>query len=168
MKINDWISLSAQILVFVGFIFAVLKFAQEKKREFQKRFFEEQLKIYSEAVDYASVISLFDKGEDEYKNAAKNFKRLFWGKMCIVEDAEVEGEMEKFNNLLDEYDAEDNLAKCELIRENLQLAGLVLAHTCRNSSLHTWEINYKFKGYNDYASPKPRDLNLANGSKNQN
>ena len=157
MEGKDLISLSAQVLVFAGFIFAVLKFAQEKKREFQKRFFEEQLKIYSEAVDYASIISLYDKTEAEYKNATNNFKRLFWGKMCIVEDAEVEGKMKEFKNLLDQYESEDNLAKCELIRENLQQAGLVLAHACRNSSLHTWEINYKFKGYNDYASPKPED-----------
>ena len=83
MEGKDLISLSAQVLVFAGFIFAVLKFAQEKKREFQKRFFEEQLKIYSEAVDYASIISLYDKTEAEYKNATNNFKRLFWGKSAL-------------------------------------------------------------------------------------
>jgi Zn-dependent M32 family carboxypeptidase len=161
MTAMEAISLSAQILVFVGLIFAVLKFAQEKKREFQKRFFEEQLKIYSEAVDSASSISLFDKTEDEYKVAKNNFKRLFWGKMCIVEDKYVEEKMSIFNEILDQYDAENNPSKLNEIKENLQQAGLALAHSCRNSSINTWNIK-KLKGFNDYSSLNSETESNAN------
>lgn len=147
---TDWISLLGQILVFAGLIFAVIKFAKEKQREFKKRFFEEQLKVFTDAVDFAAIISLHDKNEDEYIMAAKNFNRLYWGKMCIVEDQEVEAEMVKFKRLLDEYNKENDRSRLEGIKAQLQQAALRLAHTCRNTTLQTWEIKSKLEGYNDY------------------
>lgn len=151
MKINDWISLLSQLLVVGGLIFAALKFAQEKKREFQKRFFEEQLRIYSEAVDYASITCVYEKTDEKYIDARNNFNRLFWGKMCIVEDRVVQKKMEHFKKLLDNYDAENNLLKLNHIRKKLGPASVAIAHSCRNSSIKTWELKIA-KGFNDYSS----------------
>lgn len=151
MQVSDWISLSGQILVFAGLIFAALKFAHEKKREFQKKFFEEQLRIYSEAVDHAAILSVFDKTEEEYRDAKNNFKRLFWGKMCIIEDGKVQGKMEEFHHLLNKYDAENDSLKYDGLKGHLQQASVGLAHACRTSSLNIWEID-NLKGFNDYST----------------
>jgi hypothetical protein len=150
MDIENKIDLVAQVLLFSGFIFGVIKYSMEKKKDFQRRFFEEQLKVYSEAVDCAAIIPLYDKTEAEYKKAIINFRRLYWGKMCIVEDKKVEAAMFKFNLLLDQYDKENDKTENILINKNIQKAGLTLAHACRNSCLNTWGINTDFKGYNDY------------------
>lgn len=151
MEQKDWINLLGQALTTAGFLFVVFKYIKEKQREFKKRFFEEQLKIFTEAVDYASCIPLYDKDTTEYRNAVLNFRRLFWGKMCVVEDRDVESKMINFNRLLEQYETTSDIENREKIRESLQQAGLTLAHTCRNSTLHTWGVSDKLKGYNDYS-----------------
>lgn len=161
MEIKDWISLSGQLLVFAGLVFTILKFSREKKREFQKRFFEEQLRTYTEAVNCTATITLYNKTDAAYTQAVMDFKRLFWGKMCIVEDKEVEAKMCAFNKLLDQYDREKDPERSSSIRGALLQAGLVLAHACRNSSLHTWEIDYQFRGFNDYTLTKQERMAQA-------
>ncbi|MEO6174037.1 MAG: hypothetical protein ABIP27_02695 [Flavobacterium circumlabens] len=143
---QETISLIAQLLVFIGFIFGVLKFAQEKKREFQKRFFEEQLKVFSEVIDNTAVILVYEKKDQEYNVAVKNFKRLYWGKMCLVEDKEVEAKMCNFSNLLDIYNESDSKA----LKSDLKKAQLNLAHTFRNSFLNTWKVKNDIKNLNNY------------------
>jgi hypothetical protein len=156
MEPKDMISLLAQILAFAGFVFAIAKFAAEKQREFKKRFFEEQLRTYSEAVDNASCITLYPQDSEEYKKAVLNFKRLFWGKMCIVEDRNVESAMVKFDTSLKQYEF-SNTEK-EENRIILQDACLVLAHTCRNSVLRTWGINDKLEDFTNYTLQKPVNI----------
>jgi hypothetical protein len=150
MEPKDWIDLAGQLLVFAGLIFGAVKYANGKRGEFQKRFFEEQLALFTEAVDNAAIILVYDKHQDEYKTAVKDFKRLYWGKMCMAEDAKVESEMVAFYDLLNKYDAESSLVKAEEIKEALQQLVLNLAHSCRNSTLHTWGIKDRLWGYNDY------------------
>jgi len=147
MTTENWINIVGATLVFSGFVFAIIKYSQEKKREFQKRFFEEQLKYYQEAVNNAAIISLYDKQDNEYKEAVLNFKRLFRGHMCIVEDKEVYDRMEQFDKLLNLYETAgtDHLDK---IKNQFQYFALVLAQTCRNSSISTWQIKYKL-GFTD-------------------
>jgi hypothetical protein len=148
MTPEAWIKLGGEVLVFASIIFAVIKYVQERKREFQKRFFEEQLKVYSEAVNAASIISLSNKDETEYKNAEMDFKRLYWGKMCMIEDKDVEGRMRQFNDVLDIYRTTSEVGLLEKLQEQLKLSARALAHTCRDSSINTWEINYKLKRFN--------------------
>lgn len=147
------VGLVAQLVAFAGLIFTAIRFVNEKKREFQRKFFEEQLKTYTEAVDCSAGISIHKKSENEYRMARDGFRRLFWGKMCIVEDKDVEKKMVEFSGVLDQYDVEENLAKADKIRKHLRQIGLELAHTCRNSSLNTWKIGSGLlKKSNDYSS----------------
>ncbi len=104
INVDTWVKIIGEILLFISIIFAIIKYSQERKRDFQKRFFEEQLKIYSEAVSSASIISTHDKNQDEYKKAVLNFKSLYTGKMCIIEDKDVESRMIQFNRVLDVYE----------------------------------------------------------------
>jgi hypothetical protein len=163
MEPKDMISLLAQILIFAGFIFAIIKFAVEKQREFKKRFFEEQLRTYTEVVDNASCITLYQQDSEEYKKAVLNFKRLFWGKMCIVEDRNVESAMVSFSSSLKQY--ESSSTDKEENKIILQDAGLVLAHTCRNSILRTWGINDKLEDFNNYTLKYPANINPLNDEK---
>jgi hypothetical protein len=157
MRPEDWIKIGGEVLVFGSIIFAVIKYSQERKREFQKRFFEEQLKVYTDAVNAASIISLVNKDETEYKNAEMDFKRLFGGKMCIIEDKEVEARMVQFNKVLDIYQATSDVQMLKTLQQDLKHFALVLAHTCRNSSINTWEIKYKLERFNDYTAYFERD-----------
>lgn len=152
MEPADSISLLGEILAFAGFLFAAFKYSQEKKREFQKRFFEEQLKVYNEAVDCASIISIYNKESDEYKKATMDFRRLFWGKMCVIEDKEVEARMAQFNEALRLYENQLSSESQTAIKNLLRDLTLALAHACRNSSIKTWEMEYKMERFNDYTS----------------
>ncbi len=154
MTTNEKISVVAQLILFAGFIIGAIKFAKEKKREFQRRFFEEQLKIFSEVLDNSAILLAYEKTDDEYKLATKNFKRLFWGKMCLVEDKDVEAKMCKFDLLLDNYNTQDDFNEARKIKSDLHEAQLSLSHTCRNSCLRTWRIENGVEGYNDYSLNK--------------
>lgn len=145
------IDLFGQLLVFATLLFAIIRYLGEKKRDFRKRFFEEQLAIFTEAVDYASVISAHGKQHDKYKDAVFNFKRLYWGKMCLVEDILVESDMVGFYNCLNSYDKNDNDSTGDE-EKMMELQGLALklAHQCHDSSMHTWGIKYGMEKFKDY------------------
>ena len=156
MDPKAWIDISGQVLVLAGLLFAISKFTKEKKREFQKGFFQEQLTIFGEVLDCVSNVSLYEKDTDEYKKAVDDFKRLYWGKMCLVEDQEVESGMVKFNRKLNQYTQSSDLVSDEEIKNDLQQFGLMLAHACRDSALRIWGTKEKLEGFNDYTWGKEK------------
>jgi hypothetical protein len=167
MEPEHWIKAAGEVLVFASVTFAVIKYAQERKREFQKRFFEEQLRVYADAVNAASIISLYNKDAVEYKNAEMDFKRLFGGKMCIIEDEDVEKRMMQFNTVLGIYRETSDAQLLETLKQALKHFAIVLAHTCRNSSINTWEIKYKLERFNDYTKDFAGDQRRVESLKNQ-
>ncbi len=44
------------------------------------------------------------------------------------------------------------IEKMKIALQHLNYFTLVLAHTCRNSSITTWEIKYKLERFNDFTS----------------
>ncbi len=113
MRDPDWVNSAGQLFVLAGLVFAVRKFSLQKRREFQKRFYEQQLATFTEAVDIAAFITQLEEIEPEYQAAVRSFRRLYWGKMCLVEDRAVEKAMVRFNNLLDLYEDSKDIATTE-------------------------------------------------------
>lgn len=110
--------------------FRAEKEKQETRRmEAKKAFLELQLSLYAEACHYASLIaSDAHEGEQEYKS---KFYELFWGKLALVEDRDVERAMVQFEQELS--GSEDQLS--------LQQKSLALAHACRNSLAKSWAVD---------------------------
>ena len=149
---EKWIKLLGEILVAAGLIIAAIKFSIENKRAFRKQFFEKQLAIYMEAVEVASIISTYPKDHPKSQEAISGFKTLYWGQMCIIEDKDVESRMYQFNEVLKLYELAQKEAHIQAVQKELKQFALILAHTCRNSSIETWEIEYRMDRFNDFTT----------------
>lgn len=149
------------LLTFATLIFGILKFSEERRREFQKAFFSAQLEIYKQAVHHASAIYLHPKSSAQYQSHRSEYKNLFLGKMCIVEDRMVEQRMVQFNTILDWYDHSTDALELKVLKNEIWYFSLVLAHTMRNSSVKTWKVEDDVLGelFNDY-SKTPREDKL--------
>jgi hypothetical protein len=156
-ELEVWIDLVAALLVLAGLIFGVVRYSQEKKRDFQRRFFEQQLAIYRQAVEYAAVIATHPKRTPTVDSAILKFKTLYWGEMCLVEDREVEKSMRKFMRVLSCYEKDNDPLNDIQIQETLEHFAMVLAHTCRNSSIGTWDIEYEMQRFNDHTQDESGD-----------
>ncbi len=114
--------------------------AATRKIEATKPFLDLQLELYQEAVRLASVISTSDQSPTRIKDI-QSLMRLYWGKLAMVENREVEGAMVALRNAIEA--GEPN--------EVLQNKTLDLAHACRRSLDRSWGINAWTKP--DGASP---------------
>ncbi|MDH7445654.1 hypothetical protein [Aquimarina sp. 2201CG14-23] len=147
------------ILTFITLVFGISKFSEEKNREFQKTFFSAQLEIYKQAAHHSSSLYVYPKSSNEYKTHYSNYKSLFFGEMCIVEDKVVEERMVQFNIILNLYDEAEDSLQSSILKNELKHFSLVLAHTLRNSSIETWKIKEDVLGklFNDYSKTPDED-----------
>ena len=113
-------------------------------KEFRKSFYEKQLQYYTEAVEAAATLATADKESDDYKKAKKEFYKLYWGRLSIVEDKTVEARMMQFNNLLISYEQPNS----EVDKEDLKQASLRLAHDASIYTINVWLDSAERKNYN--------------------
>ncbi len=102
-----------------------------REQESKKRYWEEQNQIYKEACDAAATIATANS-LDEVGKERKNFWRLYWGIMSLVEHREVEGAMIDFG---------EKLGQWELTRSKpggIKNYSYRIAHCCRKSLQKTW------------------------------
>lgn len=117
---------------------------QQTAKEFRKSFYEKQLQYYSEAAEAAATLATEDLGSDDYTKARKNFYRLFWGRLSIVEDKTVEARMVDFNRLLEKYEQQESSAA----QKDLKQASLRLAHDASIYTINVWLDSTERKNYN--------------------
>jgi hypothetical protein len=117
---------------------------QQLAKEYRKNFYEKQLQFYIEATEATAAISTEEKGSEEYNKAKKDFYRLFWGKLSIVEDRTVEARMVKFNRLLEDFDNNRN----NVTQDDLKQASLRLAHDASLYTINVWVDSTERKNYN--------------------
>jgi hypothetical protein len=144
--------------IVVGILFTYLEFKRynyekierEKERnaqtakEIRMHFYQLQLDFYTEAVEATATLATEKKDTEDYHNARKDFMRLFWGRLAIVEEKTVEAEMIKFKNLLENYESPDgNVTKSEL-----EQASLKLAHDASRYTIGVWVDSSERKNYN--------------------
>lgn len=118
--------------------------AEQTAKEYRKGFFDNQFKLYSEACDATSILATEKIGSADYIQARKNFYRLFWGKLSIVEDKTVEAKMVEYERLLKSYENESN----KVTQFDLQQASLKLAHTASKNTVNIWLDSTERQNYN--------------------
>jgi hypothetical protein len=114
--------------------------AQEKERleqtakEFRKSFYEKQFQFYCEAAEATSTLATEEIGSEDYTKARKEFYRLYWGRLGIVENMTVEAEMKSFKILLDDYEKQTG----KVTQWDMQVASLKLAHEASKYTIDVW------------------------------
>lgn len=104
--------------------------ALTRRIEATKPFLQIQLELYQEAVRLASVISTSDPSPSRQEDV-QNLLRLYWGKLAMVENQEVERAMVSLRDAI----------KSNKPNQILQQKTLALAHACRRSLDRSWGIN---------------------------
>jgi hypothetical protein len=117
---------------------------QQTAKEFRKSFYEKQLQYYAEAAEATATLATEDIGTEDFKKAKKDFYRLFWGRLSIVEDKTVEARMVQFNNLLESYEEPGT----DITRDDLKQASLKLAHDASIYTINVWLDSTERKNYN--------------------
>jgi hypothetical protein len=107
---------------------------EQTAKEFRKYFYEKQMDFYTEATEATATLATSEKGSAEYKAARKDFFRLFWGKLSIVEDKSVEARMMDFRNVLLQYERGEN----NVTQADLEQASLNLAHDASKYTIDVW------------------------------
>jgi hypothetical protein len=118
--------------------------AEQTAKEFRKAFYEKQFQFYTEASEAAATLATEKQGSEDYVKARKQFYRLFWGRLSIVEDKTVESSMMKFEQLLNAYEQNSK----EVIQFNLEQASLQLAHAASKYTINIWLDSTERKNYN--------------------
>lgn len=120
---------------------------EQTAKEFRKDFYQRQLEYYAEATKATATLATEKKGSPDYLEARKNFYRLYWGKLSIVEDKSVEKRMVEFEELLRQYESGDASA-------DLQQASYRLARDARKNTLEVWIDSSERKNYHTLSADK--------------
>ena len=119
----------------------ILQYYSTRQTEFRKQFWEEQNVLYKEAADAASEIAMSPDLEAS-TSARTRFWKLYWGKLSMLENNEVERAMKAFGSRLGECEA-NTVEPCFGERDgsvatDLRVKSYDLAHCLRFSLLETW------------------------------
>jgi len=117
---------------------------EQTQKEFRKSFYEKQLQYYSEAAEATATLATERIGSEDYNKARKNFYRLFWGRLSIVEDKTVEAKMVDFERYLNNYEQKED----SITQGDLQQASLQLAHEASRYTINVWLDSAEKKNYN--------------------
>jgi hypothetical protein len=123
-------TITAVVAVFTV-VAATIQYGVTKRSEFRKRFWEEQLCIYRRVCAAAGSIATAHHIVD-VENERKEFWKLYWGELSILEHANVKQAMEKFGIQL------RNVEAGAATPETLELPSYNLARACRMSLGKTW------------------------------
>lgn len=154
------IKLIQVLAVIIGILFTVLEYKSfnDKKvireneriaqtaKDIRMHFYKLQLEFYAEAAETTSTLATEDQDSEDYKIARKNFLRLFYGRLAIVEEKTVEAQMVIFKDLLDKYE----FSGSTIIKNKLELASLKLARDAGRYTINVWVDSTERKNYNRY------------------
>jgi hypothetical protein len=134
------IGTAATLLIAAGtFWWGVITYRETKKTESQQPFNKEQFALCFEASNLASKLAT-ETDAGEWDAARRNFWRLYYGPLCIVEDAEVARAMITVGSLIPKPDLPrpDQLPIATLEYRN---ASIQLAHKVRTLIQKTWNVD---------------------------
>jgi hypothetical protein len=129
------------LIAIIPITVGVVQYNATRQTEFRKKFWEEQLVLYEEALEQASTIAMSPNLEAS-KDARDKFWRLYWGKLSLIEHREVEQAMIAFGTALGACEAgKPDACSSETdgsIASGLRPKAYELAHCIRYSLLETW------------------------------
>jgi hypothetical protein len=109
------------------------QFAANQRAANRRPFLEQQLATCTEASEVAAKLAC-ETDQNEFTLLKVKFLQLYFGRLAIVEDQDVEIRMVRFN---------DALSKEPINREHLQLLSLDLAISIRELVLRSWNVKLK-------------------------
>jgi hypothetical protein len=113
------LSAYAPLGAIVVFIWGLFKFSHSNELSFKRPFWEKQLELYTEATSAAAILCSASD-EDDWAKAKKEFLRLYFGPLCLVESDEVAGAMKLIKTELDSTNfAERNVSILKSLCFNL-------------------------------------------------
>jgi hypothetical protein len=134
------IGTSASFLIAAGtFFWGVLTYRDTKKTESQQPFNRERFELCFEASNLASKLAT-EINPDEWDAARRNFWRLYYGPLCIVEDEDVAKAMMTVGGLIPKPDMRcpDQLP---IATNEYRTASIDLAHKVRALIKKTWNLD---------------------------
>ena len=107
--------------------------------DYAKTYGQSRSAIYLEAVNAAALVASRAASDPERAQAEKLFWRLYWGRMILVEDQDVELKMVDFGGCLDNSDSVCRQPQKK--QKRLQVFSFRLARACRVSEANTYDAN---------------------------
>ncbi len=135
MDIGKWSMVIPWFLSLATAAIGIWQFGVQQRQANRRPFLEQQLTTCIEATDVASRLAT-ETDPLEWEKQRTAFWRLYWGRLALVEDRDVEECMVQFGVALHARLVSDT----PLPATELQILSLSLAHAARNLILHSWNI----------------------------
>jgi hypothetical protein len=130
-QVSTWI---APVGAAVAFIVGVVQFAITTAQKNREPFLKKQLELCCLASETAAQLAT-ETDPVEWEKARKQFWRLYWGQLGIVEDEKVESAMVILGNLVPIVPEPPRLPMSEL-----KSGSLALAHAARDLMAESWKV----------------------------
>ena len=127
---------AAVLAALVGLVGTLVTSWLEQSRANRQPFLTKQLELSFEASNAAGRLAT-EPDPVEWEKARRDFWRLYWGVLSIVEDPTVEAAMVKFGELVPTQPVDNK----EFKKDALQVPSYCLAHTMREFLLSMWNID---------------------------
>lgn len=126
---------------------------QDTAKEFRKTFYEKQFAFYTEASEAASILATEDYNSKDYQSARKQFYRLFYGRLGIIEDVTFSKQMTNFDKDLLQYESNPD---DDIFQYDLKSSSLKLAQTASMYTIKIWLDTAESKNYPVVVNQKPK------------
>ena len=146
------IKIISVILALLTIISGIYQYKKTSDENFKKAFWEKRYDLYTQAINHTSDIANSNSLKESEKSR-KEFWKLYWGNMSLIEDSSTEQAMVKFGKFLSACESgvitqekcfedssnNDNLGFTVYRSENLKRLSFELAHCARDSLKNTWD-----------------------------
>jgi len=113
----------------------VWQFSEAQRQANRRPFLEQQLALCFEICDIVAVLAT-DSDRGRWEAARRDFWRLYWGKLGIVESAAIESAMVRVGEIVPVL--HESVAQIPLTA--LRVPSLQLAHAARELILKSWGV----------------------------
>jgi hypothetical protein len=113
----------------------IVSFSVQTAQANKRPFLEKQLELCFQACDIAARLAT-ETDKEKWEAARQEFWRLYWGRLAIVEDKEVECDMVVLGELI----PEKPVSSPRLPMDELCNPSLKLAHDVRALIARTWDV----------------------------
>ena len=133
---KNWTIILPWILGLITLSTGIWQYADKSAQSNKAPFLEKQLEISFEASDVAARLAT-ETDPTKWEQARKEFWRLYWGPLGIVEDRAVEKAMVALGMIVPKHPVENP----ELPMATLEGPSLRLAHATRKLILGSWKVD---------------------------
>jgi hypothetical protein len=154
---NKWnlenkIKIISVLIAILTITAGIIQYRITNNENFRKAFWEKRYELYTNVISIASEIANSNSLE-ESKNYRKEFWKLYWGNLSLIEDVTIERAMVKYGKLLAACEEgtipegscfqglndSTKLGMSYVNRPGLRKLSFDLAHCARESLKNTWD-----------------------------